>query len=328
MTSITLNADVLRLIIRQTADEAERQNSHSPIDAFYQRASTLRRLCLVNSQWRPLAQLELESFVVLTARNFGLVSRALNERGIAKRVRRFIDKRGTTRDQRPFDELLEKCGGLRELECNGSRFSLNSLKAMKHLHTLSFSNVTLSGDTQKLELPFRLRSFTLFGSSGLSQNDWRALREAGTKTLEHLEIVGRLSSNPSPLLDALSAWLPSVRSLIISDVLSPTPLVPSLHLCRRLERLAVKLSDFPSVLAVVGCSPRHLEIVASSEILDEWTLIDYQSNVLYAVGREPLDRLETVKVSRAPGIHDSLGSRETALLVKIGKRKGKTPTAV
>jgi hypothetical protein len=141
--------------------------------------------------------------------------------------------------------------------------------------------------------------------------------------LEHLELTGRLTSNPSFLLDTLSAWLPSVQSLDIADTLSPTPIVPSLHLCQQLERLVIKLSDFPSALAVLHCSPRHLEIVASSEILDDWTFLDYQTNVLYAVGKEPLDKLETVKVSRAPGIHDSVGSRESALSVKIGRRKVK-----
>jgi hypothetical protein len=110
----------------------------------------------------------------------------------------------------------------------------------------------------------------------------------------------------------------------MADILFPTPLIPSLHLCRRLERLALRLSDFPAALAVLGCSPRYLEIVASSEVLDSWTLEDYQSNVLYAVGKEPLDQVESVKISRAPGIHDAVGSREIALLVKIGKRKGKS----
>lgn len=191
------------------------------------------------------------------------------------------------------------------------------------LHTLSLANTTLIGDTQHLSLPFHLKRVTLSGACGIRKADWRALKEAGRLSVEHLELVGRLTSSPAPLLDTMSAWLPSVQSLEMADLLLPTPFVPLLHHCRRLERLAVRLSDFPSTLAVLACAPRHLDIVASNDVLDSWTFEDFQSNVLYAVGKEPLDRLESVKVSRAPGIYDSCGSRETALLVKIGKRKAK-----
>lgn len=191
------------------------------------------------------------------------------------------------------------------------------------LATIALSNVTLCGDTKNLRLPFRLRSFTLTGASTIRKEDWQTLKSTGVSNIEHVELSGRQTSNPSFLLDALSGWLPSVRTLELADILISTPLVPSLHLCRQLERLSIKLSDFPSALAVLGCSPRHLEIVASSEVIDDWTFIDYQTNILYAVGKEPLEQLETVRVSRAPGIQDSLGSRETALLVKIGRRKTK-----
>ncbi|GAA5952933.1 hypothetical protein JCM3765_003010 [Sporobolomyces pararoseus] len=86
MTTITLNADVLRLIIREAALEAERSSSFSPIDAFYQRSAALRRMSLVNPQWRYLAQLELQSFLVLTTRNFSSISKALEQNGMAKRL--------------------------------------------------------------------------------------------------------------------------------------------------------------------------------------------------------------------------------------------------
>lgn len=128
MTTWMLNTDVLRLIIRQAADES---SSHSPIEAFYQRSSTLRRLSLVNSQWRPLAQLELESFVVLTSRNFSVVSRAIEGSSMAKRVRTIIDRRGMTRVQKSLDDVLVRCEGLRELDCNNSTFSLNALARSK-----------------------------------------------------------------------------------------------------------------------------------------------------------------------------------------------------
>jgi len=124
----SLNADVLRLIIREAALEAETCFSHSIIDAFYQRSTTLRRFSLVNSQWRSLAQLELESYVVLTNRNQVLLHGAIVKTGLAKRVRRLVDRRGTgIKDERLFSQILEKCEGLRELDCANSRFALSSL---------------------------------------------------------------------------------------------------------------------------------------------------------------------------------------------------------
>lgn len=139
--------------------------------------------------------------------------------------------------------------------------------------------------------------------------------------MENVILAGRLSSNPASLLTTLSSWLPSVRSLDVAEINPPTPIVPSLHLCQRLERLAIKLSDLPSTLAVLDCSPQHLEVVASSDTLDSWTWEEYQSNVLCSIGKAPLDKLESVKILRSPGIDDSPGTRETALLVKIGKRR-------
>ncbi|GAA6017167.1 hypothetical protein JCM11491_001841 [Sporobolomyces phaffii] len=321
-TAFPLNADIVRLVIRQAADEIERSTSHSPVDAFYQRSALLRRLALVNSRWRPLAQLELESYVVLTSRNFSLVSHRLEQQDrLARRVRRLVDRRGTTREQKQLDDVLAKCEGLRELDCKNTRFSLNSLLGMKLLDTLSLSNVALAGTAEHLVLPCRLRSFTLSGTCEVTRSDWRALKGTGTSSLEHLELVGRITSDPASLVDTLSAWLPSVRSLEMADIFFSTSLIPCLNRCQRLERLAIKLLDLPAAIAVLDCSPRQLEIVASSEVLDNWTFEDYQSNVLWAVGKEPLDQVESVKVSRAPGIYDSVGSREVALLVKIGRRK-------
>ena len=130
--SLSINADVIRLIIQEAANEAETSFSHSTIDAFYQRSTTLRRFSLVNFQWRSLAQLELQSYVVLTNRNQRLAHCAIVKTGLAKRVRRLLDRRGTgVKDERLFSEILEKCEGLRELDCWNSRFALSSLLKAK-----------------------------------------------------------------------------------------------------------------------------------------------------------------------------------------------------
>ena len=174
-------------------------------------------------------------------------------------------------------------------------------------------------ESSKLILPFRLRSFSLSGSCTISKTERRALQQAGAGNLERLSLAGRLSSNPASLLEALSSWLPSVRTLDLAEIDPPTPLVPSLHYCQGLERLSIKLSDFPSTLAVLACSPQHLEVVASSDTLDSWTWEDYQSYVLSAIGKAPLDKVESVKIVRLPGIDET--QREVALSVKIGKRR-------
>lgn len=174
-------------------------------------------------------------------------------------------------------------------------------------------------ESTNLVLPFRLRSFSLSGSCTISKTDWRALQQAGAGNLERLSLAGRLSSNPASLINTLSSWLPSVRNLDLAEIDPPTPLIPSLHYCQKLERLSIKLSDFPSTLAVLGCSPQHLEVVASSDTLDFWTWEDYQSNVLSAIGKAPLDKVETVKIFRSPGIDET--QRDVALSVKIGKRR-------
>lgn len=168
----------------------------------------------------------------------------------------------------------------------------------------------------------------LAGTSSLGPNDWKTLKEAGASTLEHLELRGRMlpsSSQCAGVIGALSVWLETVRTLDIADLLDSTRVVvPALANCRNLEQVAVNLSDFPQFVdSVSHCAPQHVEVVASSDVVDEWTFLDYQSNVLFAIGKAPFDRVETVKVSRAPGIDDSAGSRETALFVKVGKRKTK-----
>ncbi|GAA5935050.1 uncharacterized protein JCM15063_003136 [Sporobolomyces koalae] len=323
MTSATLNLDIVRLIIRQAACDAETTATNSAVDAFYQRSALLRRLALVHSRWTPLAQLELESFVVLTGRNFTAVSRALEQSKFGNRVKKLVDRRGVTREPQSLDAILEKCDGLAELDCQNSRLSLGSLRMMRDLRNLSFSNVSLGNESQPTVLPFRLRSFSLSGACRLSNAQWTALRETGNSTIENLELVGRLGGDSARLLDTLASWLPTIRYLDISSVELPTPVVPSLHQCRSLERLALKLSDLPAALAVLESSPQHLEVVASSDVIDQWTLEDYQTNVLYAIGKEPLEDIESVKVLRAPGVHDAPRSREVALFVKIGKRKVK-----
>jgi len=190
---------------------------------------------------------------------------------------------------------------------------------LTELASLSLSNVSLVNDSQSLSLPFRLHSFSLSGSCTITKLDWRALQQAGAGKIRNLSLAGRLSSNPASLLDALSSWLPSVRTLDLAEVDPPTPLIPSLHGCQQLERLSIKLSDFPAALAILGCSPQHLEVVASSDTLDTWTWEDYQSNVLFAIGKAPLDKVENVKIVRLPGIDET--QREVALSVKIGKRR-------
>ncbi|GAA6063900.1 hypothetical protein JCM10212_002432 [Sporobolomyces blumeae] len=224
MAPVPLNTDVLRLVIRCAAVDAE-QSTPSLIEGFHLRTSILRKFALVNSEWAALAQAELAAYLVLTTANYAAIS-------------------------------------------------------------------------------------------------WQALELAGSGTMEDLRLVNRLSSNPAAFLNTLASWLPTTRTVEMAEFDASTPVVPSLRHCRRLERLTIQLSHLPATLAVLDCPLRHLEIVGPTAELDAWTWEDYHANVLNAIGKSPLDRVETVKVLRSPGVDDSPGgSREVALLVKMGTRK-------
>ncbi|GAA5854046.1 hypothetical protein JCM8547_008205 [Rhodosporidiobolus lusitaniae] len=216
----TLNEDVLRLVCQHVAAQAEADSSGGTQDdvGWFRRSSALRTLCLVNSQWRSVAQLELESRVICRPSNHRALLRAVKERGLGRRVRRLLGWRKVGEvDPATFDSFVEACEELEQLEVFDWTLSLHSLARMKNLKSLTLSRTKLYAGASSLVLPCCLEKLALH-LVALDFADFSTLSQAGAGSVENLSL-GSFYPGPGQLTEGpLLKWLPTVRDLDASSI--------------------------------------------------------------------------------------------------------------
>ncbi|GAA5866942.1 hypothetical protein JCM1840_005913 [Sporobolomyces johnsonii] len=292
-----LDSDVLRIIIQYAANsELDSSERFYPDWSKYQwrdRARLLRRLALVNSQWRSLAQLELDSYLLVTSFNYHLVLRAAQRGALARRAKKVVTLWiGNSSDPRALDSIFEQCEEVQDLENYGGTFSLNSLAKAKHLRSLTLHNVTLYGGHDDLVLPCRLSSVSLPSFGPFRWCDWKTLRVAAEGSLRHLRI-GKL---PHPqvdyVCDTMLHWFQNVETLDLGY--ENEEALPLLSHCDKLVQLRLNIVDLSPALPILTRSLLSLDI--SSRGASAW--VEHLLFLRTALGKFPLDTLESLTIQR------------------------------
>ncbi|GAA6002961.1 hypothetical protein JCM10207_001920 [Rhodosporidiobolus poonsookiae] len=229
-----LNADVLAVIVQHAGSSAA-ASGDSPTSRFSLRSATLRRLCLVNSLWRAVAQPELDREVLVTPPSYAHVQRAFSQRrDLCRRVRRLEAVKDAWSggwagfDLRKLDPFVELFDELEELHCEGWPLALESLSGTKS----QFGHLTAAHFT--------------------------ALARASTDTLAHLALGELTRAQSADLCAVLPMWFPSLRTLDMGNLWVSasltSPLLPHLDLLTRLERLSLSIPHIPHVLPFLPTS--------------------------------------------------------------------------
>ncbi|GAA5866940.1 hypothetical protein JCM1840_005912 [Sporobolomyces johnsonii] len=292
----TLDSDVLRIIIQYAANSGFDPSEPFSKYRWLERARLLRHLALVNSQWRSLAQLELDSYLMVTSSNLHLVLRAAQRGALARRAKKvtalWID---SSSDPRALDSILEQCEEVQILESYGGTFSLNSLAKAKHLRSLTLHNVTLYGGHDDLVLPCRLSSVSLLGFGRFGRSDWKTLRAAAEGSLRHLCIRELPLNQVNYYSNTLLHWFPTVETLVLEFRSLPRNIMSLLDRCDKLVRFRLNIADLSHVLPILTRSLLSLDISPRSMM----TASAWDEHLLFlrtALGKFPLDHLESLKI--------------------------------
>jgi hypothetical protein len=136
MSPPSLNEDVLALIVKEVALQAEESAPAAPVrhprptkEQWRRRSEALRGLALVSQIFRPLAQAELAHFVYID-KNYLHVAHA--PRLDLRMARRVVLAPPMRVDPTAMIGLLEQCEGMEELLVSGGRVSLCSIARPSH----------------------------------------------------------------------------------------------------------------------------------------------------------------------------------------------------
>ncbi|GAA5916509.1 hypothetical protein JCM5296_001547 [Sporobolomyces johnsonii] len=294
----TLDSDVLRIIIQYAANSELDPSERFSESRWLDRARLLRHLSLVNSQLHSLAQLELDSYLMVTNANLYLVLRAAQRGALARRAKKVTTLWvGTSSDPRALDSILEQCEEVQILENYRGTFSLNSLAKAKHLRSLTLHNVTLYGGHDDLVLPCRLSSVSLPSFGRFGRSDWKTLRAAAEGSLRHL----RIDRLPLPCVDyvrdTMLHWFHNVETLDLGYERNIEAL-PLLSHCDKLVRLRLNIGDLSPALPILTRSLLSLDISPESLGI---TVSGWDEQLLFlrtALGKFPLDTLKSLKIGR------------------------------
>ncbi|GAA6002996.1 hypothetical protein JCM10207_001934 [Rhodosporidiobolus poonsookiae] len=323
-----LNADVLAVIVQHAASSAE-ASGDSPTSRFSLRSATLRRLCLVNSLWRSVAQPELDREVLVTPWMYQAVWIAFKGRDEVRRrmVRRLegVKKHDEgALDSRTLDPIIQLFDNLQELRCEGWRMSLNSLRRTKDLTSVTLIRPTLYAGALELVLPCRLTHLALSGGrkAQLEAVDFAALARAGANNLVRLEL-GAFSGSQCPgLSSAIPSWLPTLRYLDLRSYVGLYKTEPDgnqylellthLHLCSDLEVLHLPISQFRYPLPLLSTPPalsslRTLGLHPTTEV--EWddsvTWDEHLPNLIKVLEAGSLPQLEELHIDQGRDLWSS-----------------------
>ncbi|GAA5959834.1 hypothetical protein JCM21900_005245 [Sporobolomyces salmonicolor] len=294
----TLDSDVLRIIIQHAASSALDLSEPFISWRWCQRARHLRHLALVNSQWRSLAQLELDRYLVVTASNYHLLLHAAQRGALTKRAKKVVTLRsGDSSDPRTLDSILEQCAEMQELESYGGIWSLNSLAGAKHLRSLTLHDVVLYGGHDDLVLPCRLSSVSLLSVRPFGQSDWKTLRSAGEGSLRQLCIGELPLAQVDCFFDTLLRWFQTVETLDLKSTNSFRNAMPLLNRCGKLVQLRLNAADLPRALPVLTRSLLSLELLMESSGSNRDERLRF---LLATLGKFPLDNLERLEIKAGP----------------------------
>lgn len=345
MSSPSLNEDVLALIVKEVARQAEASApaalpgyARPTLEQWRRRSEALRRLALVSQIFRPLAQTELSRFVCVNSRNHLHVVHA--PKLDLRLARRVVFWQSSLGSPAASVGLLERCEEMEELLISGGLFSLCSIARPTHqgefgissprAHRSKLTNPLAPSALRKLTLrsaetfaatpettpPFHLTRLELHTSGNLRPDDWRVLGIAGAGSLQHLRLVYLSIQRDSrdEATTALAIWIPSLVSLYANDQLAQYGLndviLSNLPSATNLQSLHIPLDYVIRALAALPTTDGATGLVALGvdEPCDEDEVLIDESYLalLNSLGRFPIDGLKTFAYPKAHQTENSV----------------------
>ncbi|ORY92500.1 hypothetical protein BCR35DRAFT_348889 [Leucosporidium creatinivorum] len=323
MSSPSLNEDVLALIVKEVARQAEASApaalpgyARPTLEQWRRRSEALRRLALVSQIFRPLAQTELSRFVYINSRNHLYVVHA--PRLDLRLARRVVFSQSSLGGPATSVGLLEQCEEMEELLVLGGPFSLCSIARPTHraLRKLTLRSAETFAATPETTSRFHLTSLELHTSGNLRPDDWRVLGLAGAATIQHLRLVYLSVQRDSrdEATTALATWIPSLVSLYANDQLAQYGLndviLSNLPSATNLQSLHIPLDYVIRALAALPTTDGATGLVALGvdEPCDEDEVLIDESYLalLNSLGRFPIDGLKTFAYPKAHQTENSV----------------------